>query len=102
MSIVYNKASCSLQERKITVNKFELVAAIGRIGRVSRQVAIFCLYLEPRLTASDLQKIRDILSDEILAVKVALKDPIVIIGGDMNRKEISSAFNNFADIKHVV
>ena len=34
VSIVYNKSRCSLRERKIVGNNFELVAAVGRVGKV--------------------------------------------------------------------
>ena len=98
VSIVFNKLTCSLRERKITGNEFELVAAVGRIGRVTRPVAVFCAYLEPRMRNTELDSLCQLLSEEILAVKVAMKDPIIIFGGDLNRKDVVAAFNDFADI----
>ena len=42
VSIIY-KSECSLRERKIVGNKFELVLAVGRVGKMARQCAFFCL-----------------------------------------------------------
>ena len=98
VSIVYSKARCSFKERRIAGNKFELVAAVGRIGRLQRQVAIFCVYLEPKLRVADLASLNELIADEILQLK-AKGDPLIYIGGDMNRKSLDPAFHDYHDIK---
>ena len=98
VSIIYSKSRCSFKERRITGNKYELVAAVGRIGRLQRQVAIFCVYLEPKLRAAELEALNELLADQILQLK-AKGDPLIYIGGDLNRKSLEPAIQDFNDIK---
>ena len=79
VSIIFNKSTCNLRERKILGNKFELVLAVGRVGKVQRKVAIFCLYIEPRMKAAELSELCEIISREILRLK-AEGDPLIYIG----------------------
>ena len=100
VSIVFNKATCNLRERKIQGNKYELVLAVGKVGRLQRQVAIFCLYIEPRMKVAELSALNDLISDEILRLK-SKGDPLIYIGGDLNRRDLSNAIHNFGDIKQI-
>ena len=97
VSIIYSKARCSLRERRIKGNNFELVAAVGRVGKVQRQVAIFCLYIEPKMRVGDLTRLTDILREEILLLKTK-GDPIILLGGDLNHRDLAPAIEDFADI----
>ena len=97
VSIVFNKARCSLRERKMAGNKFELVAAVGRVGNVKRQVVAFCVYIEPKMKAAEFAQLSELLRSEILKLKVK-GDPIVILGGDLNHRDLSDALGDFIDI----
>ena len=98
VSIVFDKSKCSLKERKIEGNKFELVLAVSKVGKIARQVAIFCVYLEPRMKVAEVAELCELLAEEILRLK-AKGDPLIMVGGDINRKDISEAFKDFPDIK---
>ena len=98
VSIVFNKNTCSLRERKIRGNKFELVAAVGRVARVPRKVAFFCLYIEPRMKADDLDSLKALLTDELIRLKAA-GDHLLFVGGDLNRRDISDVFLDFPDMR---
>ena len=97
VSIIYDKSKCSLKERKIKGNKFELVLAVGRVGKIPRQVAIFCAYLEPRMKAEELADLCEMVAGEIILMK-ARSNPLIVLGGDLNRKSIETAIDNFPDI----
>ena len=99
VSIVYNLASCSFRERKITGNDFELVAAVGKIGKVERPIAIFCIYVEPTMRVADLERLNSLLSEQILALKTNTKDPLIFVGGDTNHRDLLPAFEAFDDFK---
>ena len=101
VSIVYNKSKCSFRERKIVGNKFELVAAVGKVGKLARMVCLFCLYIEPRMKVAELTQLNGLLEGEILSLKAKNKDPIIMIGGDLNRRDITPAFTNFVDIRQI-
>ena len=100
VSIVFNKDTCNLRERKISGNKFELVLAIGRVGRVTRQVAIFCAYIEPKMKVGELGELCKLISREILRLK-SQGDPMIMVGGDLNRKSLEDAFQDFNDIARI-
>ena len=100
VSIVYNKSRCSFKERKISGNKFELVAAVGKIGKVARQVAIFCVYVQPRMLAGDLQQLNDVINNEILLLK-SRSDPLIFIGGDLNHRSLDDSISDFNDIRQI-
>ena len=99
VSIIYNKTSCSLRERRIAGNGFELVVTTGRVGKIARSVALFCVYLEPRMKVADLNNLRQMIATEILALKASHKDPIIVVGGEINNKDMEPAFSDFIDIK---
>ena len=50
------------------------------------------------MCTGEIDSLCQLLSEEILAVKVAMKDPLILFGGDLNRKDLFAAFNDFADI----
>ena len=100
VSIIFNKSRCNLRERRIQGNKYELVMAVGRVGKLSRQVAIFCIYLEPRLRVAEIADINELISAEILKLKTN-GDPMIFIGGDLNRKSLEDAVHDFPDIRRV-
>ena len=100
VSIIYNSASCTFRERKIVGNKFELVAAVGRVRKLERPVVVYCVYLEPRLKAADLRELNDLLCRDILKLK-AKGDPIIFVGGDLNRKMLTGATDNYQDIVQI-
>ena len=100
VSIVYDKTKCNLRERKIVGNKFELVLAVGKLGKMPKQCAFFCVYLEPRMKASEVSKVNELIARETLKLKAA-GDCLIFIGGDLNRKSITPAVQDFPDIQQV-
>ena len=58
-------------------------------------MAIFCVYLEPRLKIAEVREIGDIINDQILQLK-AKGDSLIFIGGDFNRKSFN--LDGFPDI----
>ena len=97
VSIVYDKSRCSMRERKIVGNKFELVLAVGKIGKIKRPFAFFCMYLEPKMKAADLDELNELVCSEIVQLQ-ASGDHLIFVGGDLNRKSIQRAIRDFPDI----
>ena len=97
VSIVFNKSTCNFRERKISGNKFEIVAATGRIGKLARTVALFCVYIQPKILVDELVTLNDLINNEILLLK-SKGDPIVIVGGDLNRRSLADAVDDFPDM----
>ena len=100
VSVIFNMATCALRERKILGNKYELVSAVGRVGRLTRQVAFFCLYLEPRIRAADVKELGSLVAMEILKLK-SKGDPLIFVAGDFNKRLFADELADFPDIKQV-
>ena len=101
VAIIFNKTTCNLKELRVKKNKYELVCAKGRIGDDPRIVIVIGVYLEPKLLVSSVTEINELISDIMLREKSANPDPIFIIGGDMNKKNIHGAFDDFIDVHEV-
>ena len=57
--------------------------------------------MEPRMKVGTVEEIKSLLMDFILQEKAASNDPVFLIGGDMNKKDIVGAFDNYVDIIEV-
>ena len=45
-----------------------------------------------------LEEIKEIITDLVLQEKLASPDPVILIGGDMNKRDISGCFDDYDDI----
>ena len=97
ISIVFNKTSCNFRERKVVGNKFELLIATGKMSKSDRSVAIFCVYVQPRMLVAELTALKEIITTQTLELK-ASSNPLFFIGGDMNKRDLGPAFEAFNDI----
>ena len=102
VAIVFNKTKCKLKEMKIRGNKFELVCAKGRLSELDRTLIVVGLYIEPKTTVAVLREINTVVNDLVLREKAETVDPVFLIGGDLNKRDISEALDDYEDIKEVV
>ena len=77
---------------------FEAIVGVGKTIRDRRKVAVFSIYLPPKMEKSKLARFNELLRDRIARAKEDLKDPYVIIAGDLNKKDIGGALVDFPDI----
>ena len=101
VSIIYKKNRCSFKERRLSRNNFEIVSATGKCAGIARSIAIFCLYVEPRMKVGELEELNDLISNEVLQLKASLHDPLILFGGDLNRRDLSPATADFDDIVRI-
>ena len=99
VSIIFDKSSCNLRERKIVGNKFELVMAVGRVGKIGRPVAFICVYIVPTMRVAQLEELNTLINHEILQLK-AKNDPLIFVGGDLNNRDLT-ALDDYADINRI-
>ena len=97
--IAYNKNRLKLKERKMVRGKAELVCAVGKLPGASRKVVIIGVYLPPQTKTDKVQETMQYIRDEIYKVKNEYEDPYIIVSGDFNKKETSTAFADFVDIE---
>ena len=98
IAIVFNKLKCKLVEEKIRGNKFEVVCAKGRFPGLNNTVIIVGIYIQPRMKASEFDELRSVLADKIMIEKTKTCDPLFIIAGDLNKRDLLPAFQDFVDM----
>ena len=99
VAIAYDTRRAKLKKYAVQNNKYEIICATGKINNNSRKVAIICVYLPPKQTIQVTKEVENCLADCILKLKSELNDPMIIVGGDLNKKSINDAFKESQDIK---
>ena len=104
VALAFNKFTSNFKARKMgsAARKHEIVCGVGKVNKITRVFAVFVIYVPPNTRAGEMEAICDALSEEIIAVKLALKNPIVIVGGDLNNRDISEAIKDTDDFEPIV
>ena len=98
VAIVFDMKKIKLKNYPIPNNKYELVCAVGRQLESSRKIAVFSAYIPPRQKAETTRSMMECIADCIEKIKCELHDPLIVIGGDFNGREVT-AVEDFGDIK---
>ena len=98
VAIIYNKTRCRLKERKIKKNKFELVCATGKVTGMDRELVVIGVYVPPKTNVADFQALVGAVSDLVLEEKVKHKDPMILVAGDFNKRDMEPAFADYVDM----
>ena len=89
----YRTSVSSFKEEKLkNASKFELLCVIGTAGAIKRKILVFTLYIPPKMKAADVEELTEILATGITDVKLAHGNPIIIVCGDFNGKDVKDAF----------
>ena len=93
VAIAFDTAICNFKQRhmKTGAKDFEIVCATGKIGKIDRRFVVFAVYVPPDIKAARFRVLEEALAAEISAVKSSIKDPVVIVGGDFNHRDITGA-----------
>ena len=70
---------------------FEVMCATGRVGKIERRVVVFAVYVPPGIKVGDLEKLRELLALEVAAAKQSYRNPIIIVNGDFNHRDVGDA-----------
>ena len=101
VALAFRTANCNFRTRhlKQLSREFEVLCAVGKIGKIERTVVIFVVYIPPDMRAAALEKLREELSAEIVAVQKSYKNPIIIVNGDMNKRDLGAGLREVADFE---
>ena len=93
VAIAFNTATCNFKQRQLThtSRNHEMLCAVGKIGKIDRKVAVFAIYIPPNTRALDAKALGEALASEVTAAKIAYKNPMFVIAGDFNHRDIESA-----------
>ena len=69
------------------------MSANGKVGKIDRKFMVFVIYIPPTMKSAQFEMMKESLTAEITAAKAAIKDPVIVIAGDLNHRDISGAVN---------
>ena len=103
VAIAINMSSCNFKQRhlKHIQKEHEVVCATGRVGKVSRRIVVFAAYVPPNIKAPQFEALKEAISTEVSAVRIAYNNPIIIVAGDFNHRDLGPALNEVADVSLV-
>ena len=84
---------CNLKRRQLkqVAKDSEIMCATGKVGKIDRKFVIFVVYIPPSIKAPRFDALKESLAAEITAAKADIRDPVFIIAGDFNHRDISDA-----------
>ena len=99
VAIAFNTGSCihKIRHLKHIGKEYEVLCATGRVAKVERVVVVFVVYLPPSMKSGELEALREGLAVEVGLVRQTIKDPIVIVNGDFNQRDISEALKDVGE-----
>ena len=91
VTFAFNKNTCNFKGRSLAhaSRDQEMICAVGKVGKLQRLVVVFVVYIPPAYNTANVVALKETLGNEIASVRAALKDPIVFVCGDFNRRDIS-------------
>ena len=98
VAIAFNSRLANFKPLTIRGNKYELVGAVGNIKDDMRKCVVFSLYIPPKQTVETTSSMLRCLGDAIEKAKLDYENPYIVIGGDMNRRDLGPAIEDFPDI----
>ena len=94
VAIAFNIGCCNFKQRHLeSAKKFEIICAVGRVGKINRKIVTFTVYIPPSMRAPEFAELKEALGVEISAVKCSLGDPVILVMGDFNHRDISGVLN---------
>ena len=69
------------------------------MNKVERVVVVFVAYIAPGTRATELDGIREGLAAEVGQARATFNNPIILIGGDYNHRDVSGAIRDADDFK---
>ena len=99
MAIIYNSNVIRMDERRIRTGGAEIVCATGKLTGMSKKKVAFSVYLQPKLKANGHRIATEALDEAIGKARNDFDDPIIIVGGDINRFDLTPAIQNYPEIQ---
>ena len=97
--VAFNNRSARLKRFPLPTSNFEVVCATGKIKSFSRKIAVIVVYIPPKYDNTQVASFCEYLADAIEKVNRELSLPYICVGGDINRKDITRAFEDFPEIR---
>ena len=101
VALCYNHERIQIAKAKIPPSKHEVFAAIGRRTGQRRKIAFVVIYVPPWYNAQQNRSLYNYVNDVILTLRNKYENPMVLLGGDLNRRDDAAMTRDFSDIARI-
>ena len=93
--VAFDSGSCNFKNGtlKHVSKEAEVICAVGVVGKMARKVAVFGVYVPPSTPATVWESTKESITVEVDAVLKAYKNPIILVTGDFNHRDMGGALN---------
>ena len=99
VAVIARKSRVNMKEFKIQKNGCEVIAVRGKIVDCTRPLFVIGTYLLPSIRKPTLDKYCAVIRDAINKIKMSERNPLIVLDGDFNHLDVSSALQDFLDIQ---
>ena len=97
VAVVFKKSEICFKKHTFFTGTYEFLAVKARLAASNKMLYVFALYYPPSMLAEQVEKMNDLITDEVLKIQIANCNPYIVIAGDMNMKKCDT----FLDIPNV-
>ena len=100
VAFAFDINTCNFKKRKFSSGaaKLELLCVVGNVKKIDRKVVVFVVYLPPSCRVVEVAAYSEVLASDIAAMKTAFKNPIIMVGGDFNRRDIADSLKDAEEL----
>ena len=103
VAFAFDSKTCNFKQCTLRAGrKFEMLCAVGKVGKITRKFAIFTIYIPPNTKANELVRIVAALGEEIASVKASVDDPFIVVAGYFNHRSVEGALEEVEAFKLIV
>ena len=90
VALAFNSGTCNFRRRdlKLMDLQHEVLCPVGRVAKIPRKVVVFVVYVPPSVRVAEFTRLSETLMQEIAAIKSTLRDPVIYVTGDFNKKNM--------------
>ena len=101
VAIVYDKAKVMLKEAYNLPKNFEVVCGVGKWIESGDKLVVFSIYVPPKSDVNHITGLKDELQKKIDLIMSDIGDCVIIVAGDLNKRDISDCFVDHPSIRKV-
>ena len=101
VALAFKSGACNLRKRELKNRKEgqEILCMTGKIKKIPKRIAIFVVYVPPDMRAQNFRELCDTIMLEIAAVRLAMGNPVIYVGGDFNHRDIGPSLKLAANFE---
>ena len=98
VSIAFKRAKVTLKEFPVKRVQHKILCAKGKLANHTTPFFVFAVYLPPKATAKQTADCLELISQAILRIKTELRESLILIGGDFNKRDLTPAIGDYVDL----